>query len=74
MPRFTVTGLLVLTFVIAWCSTLWRIHPLVAALPLVPIGLLFLVLLVATIGRLISGVSDRGKPVWRRDVSGVEEQ
>ncbi|WP_425395319.1 hypothetical protein [Aeoliella sp.] len=66
MPRYTIAGLLLLMFFVALELTAWRIEPLLAAMPLIPIAVLLVVLLVATIGRLISAVfSDR--PTRGRD-------
>lgn len=67
MPRYSIAALLVLTSLIAMELTAWRIDPLLAAIPLVPIGVLFLVLLVATIGRLISAEPGDNRPTPRRD-------
>lgn len=72
MPRYSILGLLVLTFFIAVELTAWRIEPLLVAFPLVPVVVLFLVLLVATIGRLVSVVRTGDLTQNRRDGSDKE--
>ncbi|MCO6042940.1 hypothetical protein NG895_03370 [Aeoliella sp. ICT_H6.2] len=68
MPRYSIAALLLLTFVIAMELTAWRIEPLLAAFPLVPVVALFVVLLVATIGRVVSALFGGGWSRRRRDV------